>query len=485
MVRISTPAIVCALSMASLIERTVQSMLATMPLRRPRHGTMPDAQDGDAVGRVDLGDDGADLGGPDVEADDDLALRELRSSSRSAIACPARPGQIFGAFAVAVVTGLSRMAGISATGLSSSPGTLDAPCAPVNPAPRRQGRPLRAILPVVSFLALTPLGLATGCGGTTSSLSGDGGPGSGDGGDRLEAGVTGDGSGSEASTGVSADQAATDAANAYCNRAQACAPAYVTFGYGTVARVRDRLQGAAARDDGLPRDEHDARADRGVRDGLPASVVRGPAGAQGARGRAGACPATLAAGEACGTDSQCVGTRCRVAPDAVCGTCTTPAPAGASCGVDDDCQPAMKCVNSTCTVYGNEGAACSATQPCRPDLGCVGSVCGTPSAAGTTCSDSTQCDQIHGDFCNPATTRCEAIGFAHAGGMCGLVAGMLVTCTGPGGFCSGANVSPYVGTCVPSANDGASCDIDAGPLCDEVSVCVSGTCQPIDPSTCK
>src|ERR1019366_436904 len=41
MVRISTPAIVCALSMASLIARTVQSMLATMPLRRPRHGTVP------------------------------------------------------------------------------------------------------------------------------------------------------------------------------------------------------------------------------------------------------------------------------------------------------------------------------------------------------------------------------------------------------------------------------------------------------------
>src|SRR5580704_8751989 len=41
MVRISTPAIVCALSIASLIDRTVQSMLATIPLRRPRQGTIP------------------------------------------------------------------------------------------------------------------------------------------------------------------------------------------------------------------------------------------------------------------------------------------------------------------------------------------------------------------------------------------------------------------------------------------------------------
>src|SRR5208337_4568173 len=41
MVRISTPAIVWALSIASLMDRTVQSMLATMPLRRPRQGTIP------------------------------------------------------------------------------------------------------------------------------------------------------------------------------------------------------------------------------------------------------------------------------------------------------------------------------------------------------------------------------------------------------------------------------------------------------------
>src|SRR5262249_32413066 len=39
--RISTPAIVCAASIASRIDRTVQSMLLTMPLRSPRHGTDP------------------------------------------------------------------------------------------------------------------------------------------------------------------------------------------------------------------------------------------------------------------------------------------------------------------------------------------------------------------------------------------------------------------------------------------------------------
>src|SRR4051812_10097271 len=40
-VRISTPAIVCAASIASEIARTVQSMFETTPLRSPRHGTLP------------------------------------------------------------------------------------------------------------------------------------------------------------------------------------------------------------------------------------------------------------------------------------------------------------------------------------------------------------------------------------------------------------------------------------------------------------
>ena len=40
-VRISTPAIVCALSIASLIDPTVHSMLETIPLRSPLQGTDP------------------------------------------------------------------------------------------------------------------------------------------------------------------------------------------------------------------------------------------------------------------------------------------------------------------------------------------------------------------------------------------------------------------------------------------------------------
>jgi hypothetical protein len=196
-------------------------------------------------------------------------------------------------------------------------------------------------------------------------------------------------------------------------------------------------------------------------------------------------PGQYATGAACGIDSQCADTHCRIVPGNLCGTCAAKVGAGAACGVDGDCQSGMKCLNAACVAYGDEGAACSSTMPCRPDLGCVNGTCGAPQQAGTSCTDSTQCDQVHDVFCNPLTKMCETISFAQPGGMCGLVAGKLVVCAGPGGFCQGADVSPYVGTCIAHANDGAACDVDAGPLCDEISICAGGTCQVPDPTSCK
>ena len=183
-------------------------------------------------------------------------------------------------------------------------------------------------------------------------------------------------------------------------------------------------------------------------------------------------PGSLTSGAACAVDSQCAGTHCRVAPGALCGLCTSPAPAGAACSVDGDCASGMTCLSESCVVFGVEGAACSATAPCRPDLGCVGGQCGTPSGAGTACATSAECDQLHGVYCNGKA--CATVGFAQAGGMCGLVDGGLVGCTGPGGFCSGAAAPTFEGSCLPFAPDGKTCDTDAGPLCDFGAVCAGG-----------
>jgi hypothetical protein len=103
---------------------------------------------------------------------------------------------------------------------------------------------------------------------------------------------------------------------------------------------------------------------------------------------------------------------------------------------------------------------------------------------GTACKASTECDQLHGVFCNPITMKCDNVAFAGPNATCGLVNNGFVLCTGPGSLCKGANAPTYQGTCVPYATDGTACDPTNGPLCDVGAVCASGTCK-IPDGTCQ
>ncbi len=196
-------------------------------------------------------------------------------------------------------------------------------------------------------------------------------------------------------------------------------------------------------------------------------------------------PGPLATGSACGADGQCASTHCVIPSTATCGTCGELAAAGAACSVDTDCSPAMTCLNGACARYGGTGATCSATQPCRPDLACVGGSCGTPRALGAACASSSECNQLQGQFWNPQSLVCQTVTLATAGSACGLVAGGVTLCEGPGSLCRGDNAAPYQGTCVAFAADGASCATDGGPLCDYGAVCVAGRCQRPDPASCR
>jgi hypothetical protein len=308
------------------------------------------------------------------------------------------------------------------------------------------------------------------CGGSTSSIGGsDGGA---DGGGTFEAG------------GPSPAEIATDAAHAYCTRAQTCASFYVSVAFGDVATCESRLQAQLVSELSAPSVTETTAQLEACAAALPEVACSDLLG----RATIPACPTLagkLADGAACAFDGQCAGTRCHAPSGATCGTCGTPAPSGSGCQADDDCDSAMKCVNGACAPYGGPGAACSATQPCRPDLGCVGGTCGTPSVMGTACTDSTACDQLHAGFCDPLSKVCATATIAQAGSPCGLVAGQFVLCQGPGSFCRGDQAPTYQGTCVAFAPDGASCDADAGPLCDYGAVCESGTCQVPSATRCK
>lgn len=333
-----------------------------------------------------------------------------------------------------------------------------------------------------------------GCSGGSSVIGSvpDGGDGGGaasrEGGLLVEGGQPPEGG----TDGVSADQAATDTASAYCARVETCAPAYLVIAYGNVATCEARFKFLL-----LPQLSASGTSETPARAEACAQAVpqiscadllarNGPAVCR-------SMPGTLSNGAACAADSQCVGTRCRVAMDQVCGTCAEPAPAGGSCGVDDDCAPAMKCVGSVCVPYGNENATCDAGHPCRPDLGCIAGTCTVPGPAGTPCTDSAQCDGIHGVICNGSSKRCETASFSAPGGACGLVGTSLVLCSGPGAKCGNVSPQTFRGTCLAPAADGAPCHTENGPLCAGGAACVctpvgdagcGGTCAIPDPATC-
>ncbi len=286
-------------------------------------------------------------------------------------------------------------------------------------------------------------------------------------------------------------KAAGDAANAYCARVQACAPALFAIGYGDTATCVTTFAGDLAR----------ALAAPGVTETAAQVEACATAFAQVSCGDllgrkpVDACKpsaGTLADGAACGADGQCAGARCKVALGQVCGTCTTRAGAGAACGVDDDCGDGMLCLVGKCAAYGVERATCDATHPCRPDLSCTGGACGAPGAAGAACTGNEQCGSAAGVVCNPQSKKCDTLVYGSAGAPCGFVGGKVATCTG-GSACVQIQTPSYVGKCAALAVPGAACDTANGPVCGSGAVCVcasnvdggcAGTCRTRDPAAC-
>ena len=233
------------------------------------------------------------------------------------------------------------------------------------------------------------------------------------------------GGGSDSGAAVTPDQAATDVANAYCDRAQACAPAYVALSFGDIATCATRLKAtllpgigamgsteAPAQYEACAAVVPSASCDDLLTRSLPAPCQP--------------IPGTLATGAACAVDGQCASTHCGLPANAACGTCVALGSAGATCDTDSDCQDGMTCQSSACVAYGAENATCDTTHPCRPDLGCKAGACTAPSSVGTACQSGAECDNLHGVFCNPISMMCENVSFAGPNAPCGLVNNQLV-----------------------------------------------------------
>jgi hypothetical protein len=282
---------------------------------------------------------------------------------------------------------------------------------------------------------------------------------------------------------TAAHGAAHDLATAFCDRAQACAPAYVTFVWGDVPHCTSRM--ATVFEQNIVVDASGWDVDTAE---SCAQSVPGLSCADALAGNVPSCLGVhgkLASGATCASSAQCADGLCRKPAGSTCGACTEIGSAGSTCTGDFDCGDGTTCTSGVCARVGMQGAACDASRPCVLGLACVAGTCNTPLPAGAACQELAECDQLHGLACLSKT--CKSVSFAAANEPCGVVGNGIILCQGPGAHCRTPSViSPTAqGTCVPHAEDGAACDATIGPLCDFGSRCQNGVCVFPDATKCR
>jgi hypothetical protein len=304
--------------------------------------------------------------------------------------------------------------------------------------------------------------------------------------------------------GTSAQQAATDAANAYCGQVAKCEPVVLASDYGSMAacvtaRTQVTLNSLAAPGTGATPETSEACtaayptyscADF-INDVVPPAC----------KPQVG----TGATGAACFAAGQCQSAFCQIPKAALCGTCQPALASGSSCA-NSNCPTGLHCAatTSTCVTYGAAGAACTENSDCGYQLDCVGADAakGTPgtctaevATAGATCDHA----QKTGAGCDPTANlicgrdnKCDTYDTATTGQPCGYVAndgGTTYTyCTG-GSRCL---TSGTASTCTGPAAAGAACNTALDNLCADPATCtgstvdggVSGTCQVASATSC-
>jgi hypothetical protein len=199
---------------------------------------------------------------------------------------------------------------------------------------------------------------------------------------------------------------------------------------------------------------------------------------------------SLAAGAACGADSQCASGFCRTPETSFCGVCAELAGEGAVCESDSACQSPLLCSEAgRCAKAGGEGATCSETAPCNwASFYCSNGdgTCKRYGTAGGACNEagpdiSAPCDW--GLTCRPGGTgTCQPNRTVPAGQACGAA--------GPGEpfvSCHGS-ASCIDNVCQAPGKDGEACTVSPlgdSPGCLPPAICLAGICRLPDPAACK
>jgi len=301
-------------------------------------------------------------------------------------------------------------------------------------------------------------------------------------------------SSSSGGSSVSASTAASDGGNALCAKINTCSPFFIQVSYGDVATCATRVSATLL-------SALDANGTGWTPSGLEACVQAIPnVSCDDALGNSlpSLCQpvGTLATGAACGDSSQCASSYCNLGAGGKCGTCAAAlGGAGAACYRNGDCALGTVCVGAdvtaspevqgACISPGVSGATCDDKQRCSEVLACSAGVCAQPAVVGATCTQTDtdffgSCNELSGTYCTKATNGvCTQIPVVAAGQPCGLINGLLTTCSASG-------TCPTSGSsCVAPAADFANCDATNGPGCLAPAQCIGGVCTMPTPTSCQ
>jgi hypothetical protein len=190
-------------------------------------------------------------------------------------------------------------------------------------------------------------------------------------------------------------------------------------------------------------------------------------------------PGTLADGEGCNFDEQCVSTYCKTISGTGCGKCTKRQDVGAICVNDGECAAGAVCAQGKCVLPADQLESCGSEKPCAGQLNCIAQKCAEPLPLEADCSmTGSLC--VGGAYCEGSSNRCKLIAVEQGGQLCGAPQGKIVYCKASG-FCS---YKPGA-TCLPASADGAGCDDLSGPRCLPPARCAAGTCKLPQDAKCR
>jgi hypothetical protein len=295
---------------------------------------------------------------------------------------------------------------------------------------------------------------------------------------------------------VTADEACTQLANAFCTKIGSCSSFFTLAAYGDVATCETRfkatcLTNLGANGTGATPTQFAACAAVAPNLSCPDVFASNfPADCQPIAG-------TLANDAACGDSSQCSSKFCGFDSNlATCGKCAAPPAAEAPCA-SGGCPNGLKCgADSKCHAPGGLNAMCDANHACNGEYQCLTGKCvaylplgADCDPAGTATPTKGSCDLLSALWCNLHTRKCEAMTQnAAQGATCGLnlTSGGVTICE-PKSFCKITNATTYAGTCTARVADGGACDLTTptlGEQCTEPAKCIGGKCTLPDATQC-